>query len=90
MLKKILIVVAVLVAIVGVFLGYVAMQPGDFRIERSAKMNAPANVVFDQVNDFHNWEAWSPWAKGQWNGELSAETNFFSRAGIWPRSQTRN
>ena len=22
-----------------------------------------APVVFDQVNDFHNWEAWSPWAK---------------------------
>src|SRR5207248_2982956 len=20
-------------------------------------------VVFAQVNDFHNWEAWSPWAK---------------------------
>jgi hypothetical protein len=24
---------------------------------------APQFVVFTQVNDFHNWEKWSPWAK---------------------------
>jgi len=60
MLKKILI---ALVAIVVVFLGVVAMQPSDFRIVRTATMSAPAPAVFGQVNDFHNWEAWSPWAK---------------------------
>ena len=26
-------------------------------------MSAPPAAVFAQVNDFHNWEAWSPWAK---------------------------
>jgi hypothetical protein len=30
---------------------------------RSATIAAPADVVFSQVNDFHNWESWSPWAK---------------------------
>ena len=30
---------------------------------RSATISAPAPAVFAQVNDFHNWEAWSPWAK---------------------------
>jgi len=28
-----------------------------------ATIGAPAPVVFAQVNDFHNWDAWSPWAK---------------------------
>jgi hypothetical protein len=60
MLKKILI---ALVAIVVVFVGVVAMQPSEFRIARTATMSAPAPAVFAQVNDFHNWEAWSPWAK---------------------------
>ena len=60
MLKKILIALA---AIVVVFVGVVAMQPSDFRIVRTATMSAPASAVFAQVNDFHNWEAWSPWAK---------------------------
>jgi hypothetical protein len=26
-------------------------------------MNAPPEAVFAQVNDFHNWDKWSPWAK---------------------------
>src|ERR1700676_1636756 len=60
MLKKILIALA---AIVVVFLGIVALQPSDFRVVRAATLPAPPAAVFDQVNDFHNWEAWSPWAK---------------------------
>ncbi len=60
MLIKILIAFAVIViALVLV----VAMQPSEFHIERTATISAPAPVVFAQVNDFHNWEAWSPWAK---------------------------
>ena len=50
-------------AIVVVFLAIVAMQSSDFRVVRSARIPAPPAAVFAQVNDFHNWEAWSPWAK---------------------------
>jgi len=60
MVKKILIALA---AIVVVFIAVVAMQPSDFRVARTATMSVPAPAVFAQVNDFHNWEAWSPWAK---------------------------
>ena len=60
MLKIALISLAVLVVI---FLIVAAMQPSDFRITRSAIFAAPATVVFEQVNDFHKWNAWSPWAK---------------------------
>lgn len=41
----------------------VATRPADFRIVRSARIAAPPATVFAQVNDFHNWKAWSPWAK---------------------------
>lgn len=60
MLKRILMAVAV---IVFVFVGVVAMQPSEFRVVRTATISTPAPAVFAQVNDFHNWEAWSPWAK---------------------------
>ncbi len=60
MLKKILIALAVIIV---VFVGVVALQPSDFRVTRSANMSAPPAAVFDQVNDLHKWEAWSPWAK---------------------------
>jgi len=60
MFKKILIALA---AIIALFLVVVAMQPSDFRIERAATISAPPAAVFAQVNDFHKWEAWSPWEK---------------------------
>jgi carbon monoxide dehydrogenase subunit G len=60
MLIKILIVVAALIII---FLIVVALQPSTFRVVRTATIAAPPEAVFAQVNDFHKWEAWSPWAK---------------------------
>jgi uncharacterized protein YndB with AHSA1/START domain len=50
-------------AIVILFLAIVAMQPSAFRTVRSGTIAAPPAAVFAQVNDFHNWDAWSPWAK---------------------------
>ena len=64
MLGKILLgVAAIVVLAVAVLAVIAAMQPSEFRIERSATIGAPAPAVFAQVNDFHSWEAWSPWAK---------------------------
>ena len=64
MIKKILLgIVIVVVVLVVVFVCIVALQPTRYHIERSATMNASAPVVFAHVNDFHKWEAWSPWAK---------------------------
>ena len=63
LLKILLAVAAIVVLVVAVFAVIVVMQPSEFRIQRSATIAAPAPVVFAQVNDFHNWEAWSPWAK---------------------------
>ena len=60
MFKKILIAgVLILVAFVIV----VATRPADFRITRSITIAAPPEAVFAQVNDFHKWDEWSPWAK---------------------------
>jgi hypothetical protein len=60
MWKKVLIAFA---AIVAIFLVLAAMQPDTFRISRSATMAAPPEVVFAEVNDFHNWGGWNPWQK---------------------------
>jgi hypothetical protein len=48
--------------IFALFLAFVAMRPSKYRVERSANVAAPAPLVFEQVNDFRKWEAWSPWA----------------------------
>jgi hypothetical protein len=54
---------AAIAALIAVFLIVVALQPSDFKVERSATMRAPAPAAFAQVNDFQNWRAWSPWEK---------------------------
>lgn len=41
----------------------VATRPSEFRVARTTTIAAPPPAVFAQVNDFHNWETWNPWAK---------------------------
>jgi uncharacterized protein YndB with AHSA1/START domain len=60
MIKKILIGLVIVVVILAVV---ILLQPSHYHIERSATISAPPATVFAQVNDFHKWEAWSPWAK---------------------------
>ncbi|MBP7141701.1 MAG: SRPBCC family protein [Opitutaceae bacterium] len=58
MLKKILIGLA---AILAVILIVAAFQPADFRVERSAKLDAPVDSLFANVNDHHKFALWNPW-----------------------------
>jgi hypothetical protein len=60
MIKRVIIAVVLIVAALAVI---VALQPSEYRVARSAAIAAPAPVVFQQVNDFHKWEAWNPWGK---------------------------
>ena len=64
MIKKVIlgILAVILIVIIG-FCAIVAMQPADYKVTRSTTVNAPPEKVFEQVNDFHKWDAWSPWAK---------------------------
>lgn len=60
MILKILLILVFVVIALAIF---VATRPADFRITRSATLAAPSHEVFAQINNFHNWEAWSPWAR---------------------------
>jgi hypothetical protein len=52
-----------LAAALVVLLVVIALQPSHFVVERSTTMQAPADVPYALVSDFHAWEAWSPYAK---------------------------
>ncbi len=60
MAKKILLAAVLVIA---VLVAVVAAQPSTYRVERSATIAAPPDVVYAQIADFHRWAAWSPWAK---------------------------
>lgn len=40
---------------------YIATRPNDYDVVRSKVIKAPVNVIFNNVNDYRNWEAWGPW-----------------------------
>jgi hypothetical protein len=61
------------VAVIAAFAAFVALQPSEYRVARSATIAAPAPEVFAQVNDFHKWEGWSPWAKLDPNAKTAFE-----------------
>ena len=50
-------------AVIVVLVVIIALQPSEFQVSRSATMSASPQAVFEQVNDFHKWDAWSPWAR---------------------------
>ncbi|WP_424629437.1 SRPBCC family protein [Bradyrhizobium sp. SYSU BS000235] len=60
MLRKILFGLATLLVVLVVI---IITQPSEYRVSRTLTMSAPAPDIFAQLNDFHRWEAWSPWAK---------------------------
>lgn len=41
----------------------ITLQPADFQVERSTQIATAPEVPFALVNDLHQWEQWSPWAK---------------------------
>jgi Polyketide cyclase / dehydrase and lipid transport len=53
-----LLVVAVIVLVV-----IASGKPDAFAVTRSATIAAPAERVFDQIDDFRAWGGWSPWEK---------------------------
>lgn len=63
MIKTIGIIAAVLVVGVAALLVFAATRPDHFRVERSARIQAPPEKIFALVNDLHSHAAWSPWEK---------------------------
>jgi Polyketide cyclase / dehydrase and lipid transport len=60
MLKIIAIVLAVLVVAI---LGLAMTKPDSFSVQRKMSIQAPPDKIFPLINDFHNWNSWSPWEK---------------------------
>jgi hypothetical protein len=57
------VIVTILVLLIVIFIIAVWTRPSQFRIARAATIDAPAPAVHANINDFHRWQAWSPWAK---------------------------
>jgi len=58
-----LMIIIVAVVLIAAVLVFAATRPDTFRIQRRTSIKAPPAKVFALINDFRNWDAWSPWEK---------------------------
>jgi len=56
------IVIAVVVLLTGILI-YAATKPDTIHVERSISIGASQEKIFALINDFRQWEAWSPYNK---------------------------
>lgn len=42
---------------------YFGTKDGSFDVAESKVINAPAEVIYNNVKDYKNWQEWGPWAK---------------------------
>ena len=52
-----LVVIALIITVVGF------LSPQQMRVERSLMINAPSEIIHEQINNLKNWTKWSPWYK---------------------------
>ena len=46
-----------------IFIIVITGRPDEFTVTRAISIAAPPEKIFPHVNDLHQWQAWSPWAK---------------------------
>ena len=63
MLKILLIILAVIVVLLLGAVVFASTKPDTFHVERTAIINAPPEKIFPLINDFNQWQAWSPYEK---------------------------
>ena len=50
----------ILIAIIG-FAIYAAVQPNEYNVKRTKLIKAPANIIYNNINDIKLWDNWGPW-----------------------------
>ncbi|GAA3652688.1 SRPBCC family protein [Flavivirga jejuensis] len=73
-----------LIAIIGTSI-YIAVQPNSFEVTRTRTIKAPTAVIYNNVIDFKNWEAWSSWAEADPDMKitLAEQTNGVNGSYSW-------
>jgi len=50
---------------------YFATKDGSFDVAKTKTINAPAEVIYNNVKDFKNWQTWGPWMTEDENIEIN-------------------
>lgn len=62
-MKTLKILLLIVIILIGGACIWLATLPNQYEVRRETTINAPAAVVFDIINDFSEWNSWSPWVR---------------------------
>ncbi len=85
MLKKVLFVSAPLIV---ASLIVVSMQPTEYRVERSAQMQAAPDVIWAHISDFNTWKTWQPWWKSSQKITVDGTPGVVGHKSSWEGEKT--
>ena len=61
-MSQVLVIIAVILAVaIAAVLILAATKPTTLRVQRSVSINAPPELIFSLISDFHQWVTWSPY-----------------------------
>ena len=75
------------VGLILIYCGLCAIGPKNFDVERSETIDAPANMLYNMVNNLKSWESWSPWMekdpemKTEYGEKIEGPGAFYSWSG---------
>jgi carbon monoxide dehydrogenase subunit G len=55
--------IAVIIVLIALISVLASTKPDIIRVHRVANIKAPSEKIFNLINDFHRWSAWSPYEK---------------------------
>lgn len=61
MLEIVAVIAVVLAIAIAIVLMLASSKPSTFSVRRSAVIQAPTEVIFPLIDNFHRWTNWSPW-----------------------------
>jgi len=83
MLKKIKYLFLLILLIAVVLGGYLISLDSNYKVVRERHIDAPADLVYNQIADLKNWEKWAPWKekdstmKFEYPGSTNKEGDYF-------------
>ena len=60
-MKLIILLLKIILILLIIYLISAFLAKSSYKVERSAIINAPGNIVYNQIGILRNWENWSPW-----------------------------
>jgi len=82
-MKTIKILTTIIVIIIVGSLIWAAILPSDINIKQSVSIKAPIGVVYNQINDLHNWNNWSPWKDSTLSSVFKGEAKGVGAQVVW-------